>query len=166
MTAPFYPKCVICVAPHTSNWDFILGKLTSGALGLQAGFLMKEQWFVWPLGPIFRAIGGIAVPRGRKHESVTDAVIRRFDASETLRIAVTPEGTRSHTSRWRTGFLRIAAGAHVPILLGAIDYPSKTIIINDNFEPSGDMEADLRRVKNYYKPFRGKFPEKFCTDDQ
>ncbi len=165
ITVPDYPKCIICVAPHTSNWDFILGKLAYASIGRKAGFLMKDTWFFWPLGPIFRSIGGIAVPRRRKAERpLTEVLIEKFRTSQRLAVAITPEGTRSRTTEWHTGFLHIATAADVPVVLGVIDYEHKMIFIRDTFEPSGDVSADLRAVKNYYAPYKGKYPDKFTTE--
>lgn len=166
ITVPDYPKCIICVAPHTSNWDFVLGKLAYAAVGRHAGFLMKEQWFFWPVGCLFRAIGGIPVPRGTKRGSLTDAVVQRFDSAGSLQLAITPEGTRSRTARWHTGFLHIAYRAGVPVVLGVIDYAARTITIRDTLALTGDADADLRTVKAFYRGARGKYPEKFTTDDQ
>lgn len=163
ITLPDYPKSIICVAPHTSNWDFILGKLAYASAGRKAGFLMKEAWFFFPLGYFFKAIGGIPVPK-RKGSSLVDTLVHKFDTSEKLNIAITPEGTRSSTTQWRHGFLHIARQANVPIALGIIDYPSKQIIIRDSFTPTGDAEADMRAIKDYYKPYTGRYPEKFSTD--
>lgn len=165
ITVPDYPKVIICVAPHTSNWDFIMGKLAYAAVGRKAGFLMKEAWFFFPLGYLFRAIGGIPVP-ARRGSSLTAEIVKKFDTSSRLALAITPEGTRSRTSRWRHGFLHIAMAAHVPIVLGAIDYARKEITITDTFTPTGDVDADLEAIKRYYRPFSGKYPEKFSTDPQ
>lgn len=165
VTVPDYPKSIICVAPHTSNWDFIIGKLAYASVGRKAGFLMKESWFFWPLGPIFRAIGGVPVARKNKSVSLVEQLVERFRTSDRLTIAITPEGTRSRTAAWHSGFLRIARGADVPILLGAIDYPSRRVVIDTQFVPTPDIEADLRAVKRYYAPFRGLHPEKFTTED-
>ena len=165
ITVPDYPKCLICVAPHTSNRDFILGELAYTSVGRKAGFLMKETWFRWPLGYFFRAIGGIAVPRRRPGSaSLTDYVTAKFKSTDRLSLAITPEGTRSRTANWHTGFLHIALGAQVPIVLGAIDAPSKRIIIERTFTPTGDIEADMRAIKDYYAPFKGIHPEKFTTE--
>lgn len=163
ITVPDYPKCIICVAPHTSNWDFVLGKLAYGAVGRKAGFLMKETWFFFPLGLIFRAIGGIPVPR-RKGSSLVESLVAKFNDSPRLAIAITPEGTRSRTSQWRHGFLYIAMQTNVPIVLGAIDFRTRCISITDQFIPTGNVEADMRTIKDYYKDFTGKYPEKFTTD--
>lgn len=164
VTAPDFPKSIICVAPHTSNWDFILGKLTYWSVGRKAGFLMKEDWFFFPLGLIFKAIGGIPVPRKNKNKSLVEELVKKFNSSDTLSIAITPEGTRSRTTKWRTGFLQIAYQAHVPCILAVIDYPSKTIMVNQVFIPTGNMEADLQVIKAFYKPFQGKYPENFTTE--
>lgn len=164
ISVPDYPKCIICVAPHTSNWDFILGKLAYASAGRKAGFLMKEAWFFWPLGCMFRAIGGIAVPKARGSQ-LTETIIDRFMHSDRMQLAITPEGTRSRVTRWRTGFLHIASAAKVPILLGVIDAPSRRIMIRHEFHPSGDATADMRSLKDYYSPFKGIRPDKFSTDD-
>lgn len=89
ITEPDYPKCIICVAPHTSNWDFILGELAITSVGRRAGFLMKESWFFFPLGYFFRAIGGIPVPRKKKNkQSLTEFVIDKFNSSERMALAI------------------------------------------------------------------------------
>ena len=163
ITVTDYPKCIICVAPHTSNWDFILGKLAYAAAGRKAGFLMKEAWFFWPLGPIFRAIGGIPVPKVRGG-SLVETIVKRFDATDRMQLAITPEGTRSRVTKWRTGFLNIAREANVPIVLGAIDFKKKEITIVRTFTPSGDNERDMAEIKKYYRQFTGKYPDKFCAD--
>ncbi len=164
ITVPDVDKCIICVAPHTSNWDFVVGKLAYASVGRDAGFLMKAQWFFWPLGCFFRAIGGIPVQRKNKTVSLTDVVVEKFRTSRRMQLAITPEGTRSRTSQWHTGFLHIAKRAGVPIQLGVLDYAAKRVMIDHTFEPTGDIEADLRRVKEFYKPYQGKYPEKFTTE--
>lgn len=165
ITVPDYPKCIICVAPHTSNWDFVIGKLAYATTGRKAGFLMKDTWFFWPLGAFFRSIGGIAVPRKRKRtSSLTELIVDKFKHSERMALAITPEGTRSRTDKWHTGFLHIARQADVPIALGVIDFPTKRVLIKDTFSPTGDVDKDIRSIKDYYKPYSGKYPEKFSTE--
>lgn len=163
VSVPDYPKSVICVAPHTSNWDFILCELAYCSIGRKAGFLMKKFWFFWPLGPIFRSIGGVAVSH-QPGSSLTRQLVDRFNKSEKLNIAITPEGTRSFTRRWHTGFLRVAAEARVPVTLASIDFPSKTISMTTTFTPTGDLRRDMRAIKAFYKPFTGKYPDKFTTE--
>lgn len=164
ITVPDYPKCIICVAPHTSNWDFILGELAYTSIGRKAGFMMKESWFFFPLGYLFRAIGGIPVPRKRTRNSLVDYVVNKFNNAERMALAITPEGTRSRTSEWHTGFLHMARKANVPILLGAIDAGSRTIYINRTFTPSDNIERDMRQIKDFYSQFTAIYPYKFTTD--
>lgn len=161
------PKCLICVAPHTANADFALCELAYWSIGRRAGFLMKETWFFWPMGAIFRALGGIPVPRKRGGH-LTDVIVDKFNHAERMQLAVTPEGTRGRVCRWRTGFLHIAREANVPILLAVVDFATKTVSLNTIFEPSGDVDEDIRRIKQFYRATgaQGKHPESFCTDDQ
>lgn len=163
ITVPDYPKCIICVAPHTSNWDFVLGKLAYSAIGRKAGFLMKEQWFFFPLGLLFKAMGGIPVPK-KRGSSLSEEIVKLFKRSDHLNIAITPEGTRSRTDKWRRGFLFIARDANVPILLGVLDYGKKLIKIQDTFKTSGDIDNDMRKIKDYYRGTVALYPDKFSTD--
>lgn len=165
VSVPDYPKAIICVAPHTSNWDFIIGKLAIASVNRKAGFLMKKSWFFFPLGSVFRAMGGIPVSRGGKNnESSVDNLVQLFASKDRLSLAITPEGTRSLTHQWRTGFINIAHIANVPILLAVIDFKEKTARINDVFYPTGNVEADLRTIKDYYKNANGKYPKKFSVE--
>lgn len=164
ITAPKRQKCVICVAPHTSNWDFILGLFAYRSLGRKANFLMKDFWFFFPLKFLLYSLGGIPVPRkGRGSGSLTDKVINLFSKNEYLNLAVTPEGTRSRTDKWKTGFLYIAYGADVPIQLGVIDYSVKKIIIKEEYFTTGDVEKDMQVIRQYYNNFKtaALYPEKF-----
>ena len=165
VTVPDMPRCIICVAPHTSNVDFLLGELAIRSVGRTAGFLMKKSWFFWPLGPIFRAMGGVPVDRRPGSPSLVEALTERYREAAVLRLAITPEGTRSRTTRWHSGFLRIAQAADVPIMLAVIDFATKHIFIHDTFAPTGDIEQDMRAIKRYYTPYQGKYPQKFTTED-
>ena len=163
ITAPRRDKCVICVAPHTSNLDFILGLLAYRSLGRKANFLMKKFWFFFPLKYLLFSLGGIPVDRSKAGGSLTSRIINKFKNSDYLNLAVTPEGTRSAVSEWHTGFLYIAYGAEVPVQLGVIDYQKKKVIIKDEFFPSKDIKQDLEFVKTYYSNFKSaaKYPQKF-----
>ncbi len=157
-------KCIICVAPHTSNWDFIIAELYYHAIGQRAGFLMKKEWFFWPLGPLFRRMGGVPVTRS-KHTSLTDQIAERAINTPGFQIAVTPEGTRSRVTTWKRGFYFIALKAKLPILLYAIDYPRKTVVCKRIIQPSGNVDADMRLIMDYYKDFTGRHPEKFAIEE-
>lgn len=158
---PNIPKCVVCVAPHTSNWDFIIGELAIRSVGRKAGFLMKDTWFFFPLGYIMRAIGGIPVKQ-HTHTNVSEHVVDALNKNPHLWIAVTPEGTRSPNPHWHKGFLHIAREAGVPIALAYIDYAKHEACIDRIFQSSGDVDADIAEIKNYYSQFTAKFPDKFA----
>lgn len=164
ITVPFRQKCIICVAPHTSNWDFPIGFAAWHSLGRKASFLMKQAWFFFPLKYLLKAIGGIPVP-AEKGSHLSALLVKRFADSTSLNLAVTPEGTRSARSQWRRGFLFIAHQAHIPIQLGIIDYKHKLVLIEKEFYPSGNIDADMQFVKTYYKDMAAaaRYPDKFIT---
>ncbi len=153
-------KCIICLAPHTSNWDFLIGQLYNGAMGLHSNFMMKKEWFFWPLGPIFRRMGGIPVYRQR-HTRMTDAIAQTAREASAFRLCITPEGTRSRTEEWKKGFYFIAQGAGIPILLYGLDYERRLIQCTKTIVPTGDVEKDMREIKLYFKDYKGKNPEQF-----
>lgn len=164
ITVPFYEKCVICAAPHTSNWDLLIGKLFYGSLGRRASFLMKKEWFFFPLNLVFKAMGGIPVNRGKKN-SLVDQMARRFASCSRFNLAITPEATRKANPEWKKGFYYIALQAQVPIMLFGIDYPSKTITCTKAIMPSGDIEKDMREIKRYFMQFTGRHPEYFSVGE-
>lgn len=153
-------KSVICVAPHTSNWDFPIGKLSYLALGREASFLIKKSWFFFPMGYFFDAMGGVPVDRSKK-SSVTDLMTEEFEKRSHFHLAITPEGTRSLVDKWKMGFYHIAVKANVPIQIAYIDYKKKEMGILDVFYPTGDENADLEKIQAYYKDVQACFPEKF-----
>ena len=151
-------KFVAIAAPHTSNWDFPLGILTAKAINLKVNWLGKHSIFRWPFGWFFRAIGGTPVHRNGKQnykQQLTDL----FNSSERLVLALAPEGTRSKTDHWKTGFHAIARAAGVPILMGYLDHGKKQVGIGGMFYPSDDIEADFCLIREFYKDRRGKNPE-------
>jgi len=157
-------KYIICLAPHTSNWDFLIGLLYSRAVSMQSNFLMKKEWFFWPLGPIFKKLGGIPVWRTKK-TSMTDNLAATARQAEHFALCVTPEGTRSKTPDWKMGFYFIAQKAGIPILLYGIDYEKRLIECTKTVIPNGDIDAQMRDIKLYFRKFKGKKPENFTTGD-
>ncbi|MCI1281564.1 MAG: 1-acyl-sn-glycerol-3-phosphate acyltransferase [Prevotella sp.] len=153
-------KFIICLAPHTSNWDFLIGELYTRAAGMKINFLMKKEWFFWPLGPIFKALGGIPVWRD-KHTSMTDNLANEALKSTAFRLCITPEGTRSLSPDWKKGFYYIALKAKIPILLYGVDYEKRLIQCTKSMIPTGDFEKEMREIKLYFKDFKGKNPELF-----
>ena len=154
-------KFIICLAPHTSNWDFIIGQLYAQAEGFKINFLMKREWFFWPLGVIFKSLGGIPVWRS-KHTSMTDNLAETAKTKDSFKLCITPEGTRSPNTEWKKGFYFIALKAEIPILLYGVDYEKKKIVCTDSFTPSGNIDEDMPKIKSYFKDFKGKKPENFA----
>jgi 1-acyl-sn-glycerol-3-phosphate acyltransferase len=157
---PDEPKMILLVAPHTSNWDFLTGLWAKFALRLKAGFLGKHTLFWWPLGVFLRSIGGIAIDRS-KPAGITEDSTRAFRESERLMLVIAPEGTRSKSKRWKSGFYRIAVAAEVPILLVAFDYPRKVIRLGPLFRPTGDYEKDLAEIQSHYHAEMALRPENY-----
>lgn len=156
-------KYIICLAPHTSNWDFVIGQLYARAEGLNINFLMKKEWFFWPLGPIFRSWGGIPVFR-QKNMSMTDSLGEIALKEDSFRLCITPEGTRSANADWKKGFYYIALKANIPILLYGLDYEKKLISCTKTFRPTGNIDTEMEEIKKYFKDCKGKYPEKFVID--
>ena len=160
VTVELPKKYIIALAPHTSNWDFILGQLYSRAEGFRCGFMMKKEWFFWPLGPIFRRMGGVPVQRS-KHTSLTDQLAEIARKAETFNLCITPEGTRKPVTEWKKGFYYIALKAELPILLFGLDYGRKRIVFTRAVIPNGDVESQMKEIKDYFSEFEGKHPENF-----
>lgn len=157
-------KYIICLAPHTSNYDFLIGQLYSHSIGMTSNFLMKKEWFAWPLGLLFRRMGGIPVWRS-KHTSLTDRLADVAKHSKTFHLCITPEGTRKRNADWKKGFYFIAEKAGIPILLYGVDYEKKLITCTKAIIPSGNVEADMHEIKQYYKDFKGRHPENFSIGE-
>jgi len=125
---------------------------------------MKEEWFFFPLGWFFKRLGGIPVTR-KKHTSLTETLAEKATTSDTFHLCVTPEGTRRKTAEWRKGFYYIALKANIPILLYAADYEKKLIRCTKQIIPNGDFDAQMKEIKQYYKDYKGKYPDSFTVGD-
>ena len=152
---PDLRKFVVAIAPHTSNWDFVIGLAAMLALDLRIAFLGKHTLFRWPFGALFRWMGGIPVDRSSPHGVVGDSVAA-FSRMERRILAIAPEGTRHGASHFRSGFLQIARGAGVPVVLASLDYAARCVRLGPWFEPGADVEADRRRTEAFFAPVRGK----------
>jgi 1-acyl-sn-glycerol-3-phosphate acyltransferase len=153
-------KFVITVAPHTSNLDFPIGVAARNILHLKSHFLAKKSLFDIPLvGWLFKLLGGHPVDR-KKKMNLVDQVVELFNQHEEFVMTVTPEGTRSYSPKWKTGFYYIALKAKVPIVMIGFDYGTKTVEVREPFHPTGDVEQDLEMMKAYYRTIKGYHPEK------
>jgi len=153
-------KAVMIVAPHTSYWDFVVGRMTFWSSKLKIRVLIKKEAFVGPLGWLLRRLGGVPVARGHKNNMV-EQVAGLFHDNPTMVVVITPEGTRKKVGHWKKGFYNIAMEAGVPIALAFIDYGTRTGGIGPLFYPTGNYEKDMEVIMDFYKDKKGLHPEKF-----
>lgn len=155
---PTLKKYVMIAAPHTSNWDFYYTMLIAFVMRVKIYWMGKDALFRGPAGFFFRWMGGIAIDRSRSNNVVAQS-IEAFETNETLVMVVPPEGTRSRSRYWKTGFYHIANGAGVPIVLGFLDFRLKIGGIGPALMPTGDIDEDMKLIKGFYRNVSGKYPE-------
>jgi 1-acyl-sn-glycerol-3-phosphate acyltransferase len=155
---PAEPKGVIMVYPHTSNWDFIIGMLFKVGHGLPANWIGKAEMFPAPFTGLLKWLGGIPVDR-RRAVGFIDALVEEFRSRDWIWVAIAPEGTRSHADHIKSGFYQLAVAADVPVALAYIDYGTRTVGIDTYMRMSGDREADMARIRDFYSSKRGRKPE-------
>ena len=160
VTEPMPEKCIIALAPHTSNWDFIVGNLYSRARDFHCDFLMKKEWFFFPVGILMRRLGGIPVYRSKQMHS-TDIIAEQAKQAKKFRLCITPEGTRKAQPEWKKGFYYIALKADIPILLYGLDFAERRIVCTKTIIPNGDIETQMQVIKDYYSNFKGLHPKQF-----
>ena len=160
---PATGKYMIIAAPHTSNWDFPIGMSLAIHMKLKAYFIGKHSLFKGPAGPVMRWLGGIPLDRSKANNMV-EASIQAYENNDGMVFAIAPEGTRSWSPKWKTGFYHIAKGANVPIALAYFDFDKKIGGIGKSFIPSGDLEADMAIIEDFYANITGKNPENYNQD--
>ena len=158
---PNVPKCVLAIAPHTSNWDFIVGIFAYFALRIRASWLVKHTALKGPWGPLGRYLGGIGIDRSRTGD-VAVQLAKEFTERDQLVLAITPEGTRKRVVEWKRGFHNIALAASVPIVPVAIDYSKKAIRFFEPFMPQSDFTADLARLQAHFSPEMAYDPKQYA----
>lgn len=152
---PDLPKLMIIAAPHSSGWDAVWGLAAKLALGVDVKFMAKAELFRGPLGWLLRRLGIFPVDRAAPG-GIVGEVAAKYRQSERLWLGVAPEGTRRRVERWKSGFWRIAREAGVPVLCAYFHYPEKTIGVGALFELGDDLEADMARIRAWYRPWVGK----------
>ncbi len=143
-------KSVMIVVPHTSNWDFIIGRLACWKLGIPATFLIKKEFFVFPIGYLMRALGAAPVDRSRGANAFNQT-INLINSKEFITITMTPEGTRKYTENWKRGFYSIAEKATVPIVFGYLNYRDKKGGVGGIIYPTGNYDEDFKTIIDFYK---------------
>jgi len=154
---PNIPKCVVIVAPHTSNWDFLVGLATMYALDLRIDWLGKHSLFRAPLAGLLRWLGGIPVDR-HAPQGLVSGIAEVFRSRERLFLCITPEGTRRKVAQWKSGFYRIAEAGRLPIVPVAFDYARRVVSIMPQFFPTGDYAADLPVIQSFFAGIRARRP--------
>jgi 1-acyl-sn-glycerol-3-phosphate acyltransferase len=155
---PNAKQFLVIVAPHTSNWDLIIGLLGRFTIGLKINFLAKNQVFFFPLGSLLRAVGGMPVDRSKTTNKV-EQVAALFEQQNELVLAITPEGTRGPVTRWKEGFYHIAHKAGIPLVMLGFDYATKEIRIGPTLSPSGDINKDFPEFLKFFRTIKGKYPK-------
>ena len=146
-------RCILVVAPHTSNLEFVLGILAYWKLGKPLKLIIKDTHTKAWYGSLIRKLGGIGINRSQRNNLVDFSLV------------ITPEGTRSKVSKWRMGFYHMALGAQVPIVLGAGDFKDKIIYIGKKISledlQERSQESIMEELQNYYKKITPKYPEQW-----
>lgn len=153
-------KCVLVAAPHTSNFDFIYGRLGATILRMKTRFLIKKEAFMGPMGMLVKMAGGIPVDRS-KNNNIIEQVAEMFNNSDSLYLMVTPEGTRKLVKKWRRGFYAMALKADVPIGCVYLDYRKREVGLGLVIHPSGDFDADVKKIQEFYRSKPGRHPDRF-----
>jgi 1-acyl-sn-glycerol-3-phosphate acyltransferase len=147
---PDVARCVVLAAPHTSNWDGVLLLATAPLIGHPLAWMIKSEWLRGPLGTVLRRLGAVGIDRS-KHTNVVQAMIDELERRDELWVVVPPEGTRKRAEHWRSGFYHIARGAQVPLVPAYLDYRRKRTGFGEPIEPTGDVRADMDRVRAFYE---------------
>jgi len=154
---PIPEKCVIIGAHHTSGADFFALLLLAVGGGVRMQWVGKEFLFRPPFGALLRAAGGVPVDRNQRNNFVAQ-MVAAFARSSRFRLAIAPEGTRQHSTYWKTGFYHIAVGAQAPILCGYVDYARKVVGIGPALMPTGDIARDFAVIRAFYDGVQGRHP--------
>ena len=157
---PEIKKSVLIVAPHTSNWDFVIRRMVYFALNVNVKFLIKKEFFRFPLDQILKKLGGIPVKRDSAN-LVVNHIVNILKKNDSLIITITPEGTRKYNAHWKKGFYHIAQSAKVPIVLGYLDYKKKEAGIGHVIYTSGNFDKDFKFIEDFYRDKTAKYPDKF-----
>lgn len=161
---PDVKKCIIIIAPHTSNWDLIIGKLYMNEKGVKNSVLVKKELFFFPMNFIMRAIGTVPVDRKNRKNSIVAQATAYFKKNKEFCLVVAPEGTRRKVMRWKKGCFYIAQKAQVPIVVSYIDYKKKEVGIKKVLEDTSDMIESMKEINNIYRNVNAKYPENFTID--
>jgi 1-acyl-sn-glycerol-3-phosphate acyltransferase len=152
---PDLARMVVIVAPHSSAWDAVWGIAAKVAMGVDIRFMAKREAFRGPLGWVLRFFGGIPVDRAAP-AGIVEQAVAQIRAADRMWFVLAPEGTRRHVQQWKPGFWKIARGAEVPVFCAWFDYPRRTIGLGPMVSLSDDLQSDLARIREQFRPYQGK----------
>ncbi|UFH54175.1 1-acyl-sn-glycerol-3-phosphate acyltransferase [Spirosoma sp. KNUC1025] len=153
-TVTTLPKSIWVIAPHTTNWDFLVGVGARAATRIWVQYLAKSSLFAWYSGWFFRALGGKPVYRDQSRNLV-DTIVMLFNQHDRLHICIAPEGTRRNVSKLKTGFYYIALKAHVPFIPIGIDWPRKSVVLGNPIYATGNYEQDMVPFYEFFAALKG-----------
>lgn len=156
--APPIRKYVLIAAPHTTNMDLFYMLFASMAMRIPVTWMMKDTAFFWPIGAVWRKLGGVPVNR-RAAANVVRQMVDVFNRNDDLALLIAPEGTRKAVAHWKLGFYWMALGAGVPVVPGYINHDRRRIGLGDPIHLSGDLEADFGRIRAFYHEMTGIYPD-------
>ena len=154
----FPDKCLVIAAPHTSNWDFLVGRCFAYIIGITPKYLIKSELFLPILGVLIKCNGGIPVYRNSKN-NIVDQIVELYNTKKKFIIGISPEGTRRKIDSWKTGFYHIAIAAQVPVVTIGLDFNRKTLVIAPPLEISGNLEKDMPAILNFFRSIKGRRPK-------
>jgi len=162
---PDIKKSVVILAPHTSYWDFIIGKLYLSARGINNHTLMKKEAFFFPLSLVLKVLGAIPVDRKNKKSNMVAQIAKRIKQQDELNLFIAPEGTRKRKTYWKKGFYHIAKLADVPIVMSFIDYKNKEVGIHGIVKNTNTIKDTMAEINNFYKKVNPKYIAYFALDE-
>ncbi len=154
---PNVKQAIMIAAPHTSNWDFVYARAAFYLMDVPVKLTIKKEAFFFPMGYLLKAMGAVPVDR-KKNNNLVAAMVDIFKTHDEMVMLVTPEGTRKYQPRWKKGFYYTAVGANVPILLGYLDYAKKEAGVGPLIQPTGDFDADMKKILDFYRTVTPRFP--------
>lgn len=155
---PEVRKCVLVAVPHTSNHDLPIARAILYVMDVNLKYLIKKEWIRFPLGPVFKASGAIAVDR-QKNANLVESIIEIINNADDIVVVIPAEGTRKLVKKWKLGFYYVALGAGVPIVLSYLDYEKKIGGIGPTFYPTGNLVEDMQQIRDFYKNVVPRHPE-------
>lgn len=144
-------------APHTSNWDLVLTVMVLWNARVRPRVLVKREAFRWPLGPVLRALGAIPTDRGGRSGLIA-RLVAEASSSRDFVLVIAVEGTRRRVDHWKSGFYHLALATGLPITPAFVDGPTRTTGVGETFHLTGDLTADMDRLRAFYADKRGLRP--------